>query len=487
MAASLQSYIPASDVTFVTENASVLIPVLVPNINDTIAISDNPTAQLISFIGVQNEITAIESVSTQLVSFISANDTIVVTENTTENILSYLNIEDTAIVTDQPSVLITASDLTLTIAETVAVGDQASINILSFISAVDIATVSEQSSVMTLSLVSIAETITTQETVAERLLSFVSVQDSANVAETVFSVLGSFIQCADAVFVSEQIQTQIGSFIQASDSVAITDSAALLPITYGRFQFVVYDSAGNIAEVTDTTSLSAASWYYVVATYTGTQVQISVNGANYLSNSTSITAASPADVDFRLGAEGANHSGGVTNYITGREDEFGYWKNHALTQAEVTDLYNGGAGRTFPFGEDLVVTAQDSISVSDQPQVSLPILIVSASDSITAGESVSVSIESAPLSLMAADSVTVTDGVASFLVSFVFITETIVLSEGITLSVAYCIQASDIASTVEAMTVSIVAGGQAQSFDTLGINAGTPQMGNQGIVVGMGM
>lgn len=84
------------------------------------------------------------------------------------------------------------------------------------------------------------------------------------------------------------------------------------------------------------------TWYFVVAGYDGSQLLIQVN------NGTVNTQPYNSDVYdggslFQLGAwSGANE------LWDGRIDEAGLWKRW-LTAGERTQLYNGGAGLTYPF------------------------------------------------------------------------------------------------------------------------------------------
>ena len=66
--------------------------------------------------------------------------------------------------------------------------------------------------------------------------------------------------------------------------------------------------------------------------------RISVNGSNFITNPTGGVAPIVAGDAIICGAAPALH------------DEHGYWKR-CLSQAEVTQLYNGGAGLTYPFAE----------------------------------------------------------------------------------------------------------------------------------------
>jgi hypothetical protein len=113
-----------------------------------------------------------------------------------------------------------------------------------------------------------------------------------------------------------------------------------------RFVFTVLDTAGStIGLVTANTfgAPSTGTWYLVVAWHDSVNnlVGISVNGGTA---DTAATTGVPADktATFYIGADQA-----VSNW-DGRIDEVGFWKK-VLTATERTNLYNGGAGRTYPF------------------------------------------------------------------------------------------------------------------------------------------
>lgn len=96
--------------------------------------------------------------------------------------------------------------------------------------------------------------------------------------------------------------------------------------------------------VTWATNLTASVWYHVVVGYDAT------NGQAFLTvnNATQQTAAHTSGAQdgsnaFTLGS----YSGGGS-YYTGQIDAVGVWKR-VLTAAEITELYNSGAGVQYPF------------------------------------------------------------------------------------------------------------------------------------------
>jgi hypothetical protein len=111
--------------------------------------------------------------------------------------------------------------------------------------------------------------------------------------------------------------------------------------TSHKFQFWVSDNGTIWTKATWPTSPSANTWYNVTGGWNGTNVWISVNAA------TRVTApfSGPLHQDaigFQLGFEAGSGSA-----FSGKLDEFGFWVGRDLTNCEVSQLYNGGAGLPF--------------------------------------------------------------------------------------------------------------------------------------------
>lgn len=106
-----------------------------------------------------------------------------------------------------------------------------------------------------------------------------------------------------------------------------------------RFNFEVNSGAAGVS-ATSFGSPSANTWYFLVARYDGTNLSICVNDGTVDTTafSSDITASTGA---FRIGA-----AGGAGEHLEGDVDEVGLWKR-ALSAAEITYLYNGGAGRAY--------------------------------------------------------------------------------------------------------------------------------------------
>lgn len=88
------------------------------------------------------------------------------------------------------------------------------------------------------------------------------------------------------------------------------------------------------------------NWYHIVVTKTGTTIVFYVNG-NALTNFEDLAPAVIADGTAPF-CVGVRFQSGSYLPFDGLIDELGAW-NRALTSDEVTTLYNGGRGLSYPF------------------------------------------------------------------------------------------------------------------------------------------
>jgi hypothetical protein len=94
--------------------------------------------------------------------------------------------------------------------------------------------------------------------------------------------------------------------------------------------------------------LSTGVWYHIVLTW-----KQSTSKANLYINSTAQTEATTGAVtslfnstsDFSVGKDAV-----TGNYSNATFDMVGFWNGTVLTQTEVNELYNAGAGVQYPFG-----------------------------------------------------------------------------------------------------------------------------------------
>jgi hypothetical protein len=102
--------------------------------------------------------------------------------------------------------------------------------------------------------------------------------------------------------------------------------------------------------ITDAIAINDNNWHHIVVTQVGTGApQFYVDGvavSSSLSGSGG-AATKPAAQTSAIGEYGGYAAG--LSFWNGAIDELGYW-SRALSSADVTQLYNGGAGISYPFG-----------------------------------------------------------------------------------------------------------------------------------------
>ena len=113
-------------------------------------------------------------------------------------------------------------------------------------------------------------------------------------------------------------------------------------------------------------ALNTNAWNHIVLTWDGTTnsnaVKIYINGE--LDAQGTANAVETADV-FQNFLIGIFRPGFLTEIFNGRIDETAIW-NRALSQAEITELYNSGSGLQYPFYfNNLTITSKDILINTD--------------------------------------------------------------------------------------------------------------------------
>ena len=117
-------------------------------------------------------------------------------------------------------------------------------------------------------------------------------------------------------------------------------------ITDGAYAYVYSNLSDESAvEKQHTTLLSKDVWYFLAVRWTGSKLGVSVNGGAF-------QEADQASL-WQPGSYGANNVAqlGYRNATsrTHDVDSVSYWRNRALSESEINQLYNGGAGLDYPF------------------------------------------------------------------------------------------------------------------------------------------
>lgn len=134
-----------------------------------------------------------------------------------------------------------------------------------------------------------------------------------------------------------------GATSHVNDMIGYDYNAGTRRLAWNRQQ---QNTANNVYYSTQT--LGTTNWHHLVYTYDGTTMKGYYDGTEVVSQALSGNGASGTGDGFSIGSN--NRGGGQEwyGYASAYIDEVGVW-TRALTGAEVTSLYNGGAGFAYPF------------------------------------------------------------------------------------------------------------------------------------------
>ncbi len=114
--------------------------------------------------------------------------------------------------------------------------------------------------------------------------------------------------------------------------------------TANQWEFVIStNGTGSVTVTNSTITPVAGAWYFVRVTKIGSAVYLAINEGVPAQAALGFSTVFASTADFLVGAY--NSSGGRWG---GLIDELAFWKP-GLTADEGRYLYNGGAGRTYPF------------------------------------------------------------------------------------------------------------------------------------------
>ncbi len=157
---------------------------------------------------------------------------------------------------------------------------------------------------------------------------------------------------------------------------------------------MIIDNTGKITQAfnngsnyvtTGLKSLSNSTWYNIVFTFDGSTANIYVNGVLDKSNVFSQSLINTT-FDWFIGKEfttsGGGNSGYTNRYFKGNIDDIGMW-NRALTQQEITALYNGGSQSALA-STKVYVDAPATVNQNDTLQLSISTETLNSVDNVIA-------------------------------------------------------------------------------------------------------
>lgn len=138
------------------------------------------------------------------------------------------------------------------------------------------------------------------------------------------------------------IQSQ--SLITKDDDAANSRDYTFDYLGAGGLRFYI---KGGSTYICDSVSITIDTWHFIVAWYDSSngQLHLRIDDTTTYNSVTGATGTDASAAQFRIGAR---EYLGFEDYSDALIDEVGIWKR-VLSSQEITDLYNSGAGLTYPF------------------------------------------------------------------------------------------------------------------------------------------
>ncbi len=113
---------------------------------------------------------------------------------------------------------------------------------------------------------------------------------------------------------------------------------------------------GGVKTLVHGTSISTGTWYFVCARNISGTMSLSLNAGTPVTTAGTLQSTSAGGFGVGIGGPAAGA------FWNGQLDAWGYWKGYAFSDAEVTELYNGGTGQQFPFATPTAVKTWDGVA-----------------------------------------------------------------------------------------------------------------------------
>lgn len=153
----------------------------------------------------------------------------------------------------------------------------------------------------------------------------------------------------NAIFAQENNTSDVGY------SLYYKNNAGTLQVIFQRARFGI---GGEVVTVSQT--LTIGTWYHLVCTYDGSNLNLYLNGS-LLGGPTAATGNGSSAVTGDYYSMGrAFQDSQLEWWFSGMEDEVGIW-SRALTATEVATLYNSGSGLQYPFASSATVMPRKAL------------------------------------------------------------------------------------------------------------------------------
>jgi hypothetical protein len=457
----------------VEESITLLVNELVPTVSDDIAITEDTTLVLTSYIDVNDSIITTEDVTVQPSTgsyTVNVNDEIAITEDSPVDLQTYIDEFDTITITEDSTVLIPTNLLSVfegvTITEsvtvliptnlvdesdTITITENVTILVNNLVPSVyDEVTVSESTPVSLESHITVSDNIVVSDysDVAREGARDISVYEDITVSESsiVNTTDNPQVDVYDDITVTEDLTIFLTSYVNVNDSVLVTEDVTVLvnQLVPSVFDEVTVSELSTVrisieSSVYEEITITESSTVLVTKLYVNVYDDIALTedtpvvlGELFISVSDDITLTESTTVSVVIYVD-------QWDTVT-MEDALPFYHPETITITEdvTTELVGTKAvvaDDDITITEDitilvneLVPTTYDEITITESTDVQVYIFIDS-NDTVTITESISITSGS---SLSAYEDITVTESTTIYLTSYISVSDDITLTENST-------------------------------------------------------
>lgn len=177
---------------------------------------------------------------------------------------------------------------------------------------------------------------------------YLSVANNLGATNGAYSIAGWFRPASQPGL--GEYYSMFGVFEAANDtglSIAYRNNATIFSVQGVRTRHSVIDQGPDTIQ-----TLDSNTWYHLAITYDATNVRTYLDGA--LLGGPTAASGNGLGGSANIAYIGNGFAEVSTFYHNGLVDEVGFWSK-ALSETEISDLYNDGAGQTMGYGSNLTL------------------------------------------------------------------------------------------------------------------------------------
>jgi len=157
------------------------------------------------------------------------------------------------------------------------------------------------------------------------------------------NIIGGYSAMTFSVWVKANSFSAVNPILKTWSDIKSNRKILIDIDTSGYIDFDIYTTTQYGGSMSS--QISTNTWYFLTFTYDGSIMKLYINGTE---QSTTYSASGIIQTGTLQDYFGKTNNV-ASEYFNGIMDEIGIW-NRALTASEISELYNSGAGLSYPFG-----------------------------------------------------------------------------------------------------------------------------------------